>query len=124
MMPGRLLRISAVLLAAAGIGWPAPAAHSAETARISEVSISTTPVGPISPLLYGVNYVWHLVPAAEFRQFDEMVRDLAHSSLVRYPGGWAAEWYDWATNTEPGNKKPPERSGGLALRPNGLEQSR
>jgi hypothetical protein len=111
MMPGRLLRISAVLLAAAGIGSPVPAAHSAETARISEISISTTPVAPISPLLYGANYVWHLVPAAEFRNFDEMLRNIAHSSLVRYPGGWAAEWYDWATNSEPGNKKPPEEPG-------------
>ena len=28
------------------------------------------------------------------------MRTVAHYTFARYPGGWAAEWYDWATNQQ------------------------
>jgi hypothetical protein len=54
---------------------------------------------PISPLLYGVNYDWNLVPAGLFPAYAASMADAGYR-LVRYPGGFNAEHYDWSTNTE------------------------
>jgi hypothetical protein len=77
----------------------------------AEVTFSMTPVAAIDPHIFGVNYVWHLVSDVEFGPFDVAMRELAHATVIRYPGGWAAEWLDWARNEEVGGEARPERPG-------------
>jgi hypothetical protein len=63
----------------------------------AEVTLTAQPIGPIDPMIYGANYVWHLTPAGEFDRFARSMEELG-ASIIRYPGGWAAERYDWADN--------------------------
>ncbi len=65
---------------------------------------------PISPLLYGLNYDWDKVPKEELPAFLAAMARTAHETLIRYPGGWNAERYDWARNAEVGAKAP-DRAG-------------
>jgi hypothetical protein len=65
----------------------------------AQITLSANPSAPISPDLYGVNYVWHLIPATEFARFVAIMRNGVGATLMRYPGGWAAEAYDWDNNT-------------------------
>lgn len=69
-------------------------------ARAATVTISNDPGIAISPLLYGVNYVWDKVPDGTFEAFWGAMGGIAHASLMRYLGGWGAEAYDWSNNTE------------------------
>jgi len=73
-------------------------------APVARISLSTTPLGRIDPRLFGVNYVWHLVPQSDFPAFGAAMRDVAHATLTRYPGGWAAERYDWDRNEQTGEQ--------------------
>ena len=108
----RLLVLAVVSGFAAWVFLPPPTGlPRAAPAPIAQVSLSMTPVAEISPLIYGVNYVWDSVPAEELRQFDAAMRSVARYTLARYPGGWAAEWYDWAANREVGGRAYVERPG-------------
>lgn len=73
-----------------------------ESNSIKTVTIQISKQGavPISPLLYGINYDWNAVPASQARKFASTMKDVSHVTLVRYPGGWNAEAYDWSNNTE------------------------
>lgn len=66
----------------------------------AHLTVAAAPAIPIDPRLFGVNYVWHLVPASVFPAFSAAMRGPVGATLMRYPGGWAAERYDWASNTE------------------------
>jgi hypothetical protein len=83
---------------------PSSAEDVVEQAPVVEITLSMTSVGDISPLLYGVNYDWDRVPAAQFQQFAAAMREVAHCTLVRFPAGWNAEWYDWTTNRLTGGR--------------------
>jgi hypothetical protein len=105
-----LIRLFGGLLSMVGAGIGAlPPAHAAE--RPVEVGLSMTPVAAINPHLFGVNYVWHLVSDDEYPRFSAAMQDLTHARLMRYPGGWAAEWYDWESNREVEGNMRPERPG-------------
>jgi hypothetical protein len=84
------------------------AAASNGPAPVRTISISMTPEATIDPLIYGVNYVWATTSQADFPSWISALEGTqtppsAPVSLVRYPGGWDGEWYDWSTNTlEPG----------------------
>jgi hypothetical protein len=68
------------------------------------VTIDATGGIPISPFLYGVNYIWDRVTEGEFPAYQAAITNVAHGSLSRYFGCWGAESYDWAVNTESTNK--------------------
>jgi hypothetical protein len=92
-----------------------------ETARgeqlpVARIALSMRPAGQISPLLYGVNYVWRLVPAQMFPRFNDALRNFTHYTLARYPGGWIAERYDWESNAALGDGYR-ARGGGHLYRP-------
>jgi len=71
----------------------------AQRAGTAQITLSSAPAGPISPNIYGVNYVWHLIPATDFARFVGTMQNGVGTTLMRYPGGWAAEAYDWDNNT-------------------------
>jgi hypothetical protein len=71
-------------------------------AQSAVITVSDAGGVPISPLLYGVNYVWDKVPAEEFPAFWGAMQSVAHAGLARYLGGWGAESYDWSANLETG----------------------
>ena len=96
------------MLAAAVLG--ADPASGAPTPGREIVPAAASPM-PIGHALFGVNYVWHLVPETAFPAFGATLRSIG-ASLVRYPGGWAAERYDWRDNGWTGDK-PPESGPGV-----------
>lgn len=73
----------------------------ADASDAAVITLSTTPVAPISPFIYGINYDWNKVPAERFPAWNRALQSVAHYTLVQYPGGWNPEHYDWATNAEP-----------------------
>jgi hypothetical protein len=109
---GPLPRLARVLAAAgAAIAELTLPRNAPAQVLVAEVKLSMAPATAISPLLYGVNYVWHMVPAAEFPEFNAAMNRVAHYTLARYPGGWAGEWYDWSANREVGGRVHPEEPG-------------
>ncbi|MBB5803938.1 hypothetical protein F4560_003706 [Saccharothrix ecbatanensis] len=61
---------------------------------------------PLQPTVYGVNNEWRQVTHAEFPAFADKMRALNYQ-MLRFPGGWEAEHYDWATNRTPGWEHSP-----------------
>ncbi len=71
---------------------------------VKTITLSMTPQAAISPLLYGANYVWSAGPEARFTAWLSQMQGANAAptgfvSLIRYPGGWDGEWYDWDANT-------------------------
>jgi hypothetical protein len=64
------------------------------------VTVSPSPGPAISDLLYGVNYEWNLVSAAQFSAWNASMTSGSHYMLMRYPSGWNAEHYTWGQNQE------------------------
>jgi hypothetical protein len=105
--PDRFIRVGGVGLAVLAIGYLvvlasramlSPSAR-AQDSQVVQITLQAQSTGTIDPGIYGVNYVWHLVPASDFPRFATLMHDPVGATLVRYPGGWAAESYDWDTNT-------------------------
>lgn len=91
---------------------PVTAAPSLDT--VSEVKSATVSLRgsiPIPELIYGINNLWKEVPQNEFEQFAAAMSEHLHYSMIRFPGGWVAENYDWSSNRTPGWKKAPEQPG-------------
>ncbi len=97
-----LRQIGLLSLAAAAAAGPGDAepAQAQPAPRPAHLMVAAAPAIPVDPRLFGVNYVWHLVPASVFAAFTAAMRGPVGATLMRYPGGWAAERYDWASNTE------------------------
>lgn len=68
--------------------------------KVITLHLSTKGQTRISPLLYGINYDWNAVPGGETTAFSNAMLSVAHTQIVRYPGGWNAEKYNWSNNTE------------------------
>ena len=54
---------------------------------------------PISPSLYRANNIWYWVPQSSFGAYTGSLRENAGVSLLRYPGGFESEHYNWSDNT-------------------------
>lgn len=54
---------------------------------------------PISPHLFGANNSWYWVPAARFNSFCKSLADNAGVTLLRFPGGFESEHYNWDDNS-------------------------
>jgi hypothetical protein len=66
--------------------------------KVAEIVLSASDGARIEPTLFGVNYVWHLTPANAFPRLAHTMREGLGATLVRYPGGWSGEAYDWDDN--------------------------
>jgi hypothetical protein len=88
-----------------------PPAHATESAPVAEITLSMVPLAEISPLIYGVNYDWDRVPAGQFQQWQMVMENVAHYTLARFPSGWNAEWYDWASNRLVGGNRHSDSPG-------------
>lgn len=64
----------------------------------------------INPEIFGVNNDWRQIPDATFSNFANTIKGLDFS-LMRYPGGWESEFYDWTTNATPGWENTPSQPG-------------
>jgi hypothetical protein len=76
------------------------------------------PTGPpilISPLMYGINYVWDVIPENLFAAFGSLSLSTG-VILARFPGGWDGEVYNWQTNrlTAPPHGQPIPANPGAA----------
>jgi hypothetical protein len=101
--PGRYLRQLA--LTVLGFTLSRPGLACAESPALARLSIASAPAVAIDEHLFGVNYVWHLISAADFTAFEQAMRNIAGATIIRYPGGWAAERYDWDRNEETGAER-------------------
>ncbi|BCK66482.1 hypothetical protein Srufu_004350 [Streptomyces libani subsp. rufus] len=55
----------------------------------------------IQPTVYGVNNDCREISRAEFPSFNTKLNSLGYQ-LLRFPGGWESEYFNWANNTAPG----------------------
>ena len=68
----------------------------------------------INPLIFGINNDWRQIPGSRFSSFSEGYESLG-ATLLRFPGGWESEFYDWETNRTPNwDNKPDEPGADLA----------
>ncbi|NJX16384.1 hypothetical protein [Tamlana crocina] len=74
------------------------------------IMVDATDGVDISPEIFGVNNDWRLVPDNTFSAFASTLGTIG-STVVRYPGGWESEFYDWTTNTTPRWDKSPDTPG-------------
>jgi hypothetical protein len=82
--------------------WLAAMTAAAQAAPTRTIEPKGGPI-PVGRGLFGVNYVWHLWPASAFPSSMSTLNTLG-ASLVRYPGGWVAEHFDWINNRVGGNR--------------------
>ncbi len=54
---------------------------------------------PISPHLFGANNSWYWVPATRFNSFCRSLTRKAGITLLRFPGGFESEHYNWGSNS-------------------------
>jgi hypothetical protein len=77
------------------------------TPRTASVVIDDSSRVPINRTIYGVNNSWREIDREEFPLFVSSLEKYTHFSLMRFPGGWEAEHYDWQTNSTPRWRKNP-----------------
>jgi hypothetical protein len=90
------------MLAGANLAWFVGTGTLAPAVAQTVITVDATAGQPISPLLYGVNYLWDQVPENQFAAYRAAMDAVAHASLSRYLGGWGAESYEWGSNVETG----------------------
>lgn len=76
----------------------------------AEVWVFARDTVPIPTYAYGVNNDWRRVPLGEFSTFISTLKSIK-CTLLRFPGGFESEWYDWIQNRTPGWPKAPEKPG-------------
>ena len=64
------------------------------------IQIKFTDTKPISPFLYGVNNDWRQISNERYFRFSQALEEINYT-LVRFPGGWESEYYDWSENSTP-----------------------
>ncbi len=64
------------------------------------LSVDATDGVDINPEIFGVNNDWRRVPQTTFTAFYELLENVNYE-LVRFPGGWESEFYDWDANRTP-----------------------
>jgi hypothetical protein len=82
--------------------------------KIANIRIDKAARVPISKEIYGVNNSWREINQDEFSTFTSSLKKFTNFSLMRFPGGWEAEHYDWSTNRTPNWKKSPSIPGASA----------
>lgn len=65
---------------------------------------------PINTDIFGINNEWRPISDEQFPSVNEVFLD-NNFGLIRFPGGWESEWFDWETSTTPGWPKAPEEPG-------------
>ncbi len=65
---------------------------------------------PINPEIFGVNNDWARVTNADFPTFANALAGI-NNKILRYPGGFESEYYDWNANTTPGWSNTPNVAG-------------
>lgn len=77
----------------------AGAAGRAGSENQAHITVMDTSCGLIHPHLFGANNAWCIVSSREFNSFCSSLRRNAGVTLLRYPGGFESESYNWADNT-------------------------
>ncbi|SDG70805.1 hypothetical protein [Winogradskyella thalassocola] len=74
------------------------------------LSVDATDVVNINSEIFGVNNDWRQIPNSTFPNFANTLDNINYQ-LVRYPGGWESEFYDWQSNSTPGWDNTPSTPG-------------
>jgi len=70
--------------------------YAGSTPLITVNAITGTPINPRS---YGANNIWFFVPGTAFPAFSSSLISNVGVTLMRYPGGFESESYEWDANT-------------------------
>lgn len=88
-----------------------------ENGEENEENIPTATLGvdvsdrmSINPKIFGVNNDWRQIPDTRFADFNTGLEAIG-ATMLRYPGGWESEFYDWDNNATPGWDNTPEEPG-------------
>jgi hypothetical protein len=102
----RITAACACLLAAAAclcsVGWAQSAPPTA--AKLGDggnplITVNAMDGVPINRHLYGANNYWYNVPDTSFDAFAKSLIGNCGVTLMRFPGGFEAEHYNWSDNT-------------------------
>lgn len=63
--------------------------------------------------VFGINNDWREITNTQFPAAATAFKNLSSSNflMMRFPGGWESEYYDWGTNTTPGWPLTPSQPG-------------
>ncbi|WP_028375644.1 hypothetical protein [Leeuwenhoekiella sp. MAR_2009_132] len=76
----------------------------------TEISVSTVDGKAINPRIYGVNNDWRRIKNGMYPAFQAALEQINYE-LIRFPGGFESEFYDWSENTTPGWPNSPAQQG-------------
>lgn len=76
----------------------------------TDINVDVFSTKPISNLIYGVNNDWQQISTNRYSSFADALEGVNYQ-LIRFPGGWESEYYDWSSNATPGWKNAPEFPG-------------
>ncbi|MBK0383611.1 hypothetical protein I5M32_11645 [Pedobacter sp. SD-b] len=88
---------------------PAPT-PTPDPLKTTDLSVWANDKVTINPEIFGVNNDWKTITNTNFPAFANNLK-LMNYKLMRYPGGWESEYYDWNNNTTPGWDKTPDSPG-------------
>jgi hypothetical protein len=91
----RLLLVTVVIVPLACAQSAAGPADGAKPA----ITVNALDGVPIDPHLYGSNNYWYNVPDARFDAFAKSLTENSGFTLLRFPGGFESEHYEWSKNT-------------------------
>lgn len=74
------------------------------------LNVDATDKIAINPEIFGVNNDWKQIPNTTFSSFATTLKGI-NTNILRYPGGWESEFYDWDTNATPGWNSAPTNPG-------------
>lgn len=74
------------------------------------VTIDATDKIEISPMIFGINNDWSQIPETSFVDFSNSLVDVGYT-MMRFPGGWESEYYDWNNNSTPNWNNSPNVPG-------------
>ncbi len=70
------------------------------------LKVDATDKVAINPEIFGVNNDWKQIPNTTFSAFSNVLKSIDYS-IVRFPGGWESEFYNWDANSTPGWNSAP-----------------
>ena len=76
----------------------------------TDILINVDKTLPISPYLFGVNNDWRQISYDRYDSFSNSLQNINYT-LVRFPGGWESEYYDWSENLTPNWNNAPAAPG-------------
>ena len=84
--------------------------YFATSSKLTQLSIDYSDPKPIKPEIYGVNNDWRRITGSMYTSFQSALEEINYK-LIRFPGGFESEYYDWSENRTPDWPNKPDIPG-------------